>query len=82
MIIAFTAEETAEASDQSHHLTQGWWRFRELGAVGDDPGGLPFLGVKDHLARQVRTILSPGKGQLGDRPHYFQRKEANLDRFR
>lgn len=46
---------------------QGWWRFRGLGAVGGNPGNRPFFRVKDHLARQVRAIPSPGQ-EMQDTP--------------
>ena len=60
-------EKPAKAGDQPHHLTQGGWSFRRFGAVPDDPGGLPFLGIEHHVARQIRAVPAPGH-QVQDAP--------------
>ena len=64
MTIVFAPQETA---DQAHHLAQRGWGFRGLGPVCKDPGGLPFLGIKHHVARQIRAVPTPGD-QVQDPP--------------
>jgi hypothetical protein len=54
--IVFTAEKPTEARDQAHHRIQGWWGLGRWTAVGDDPGGLPLLGIEHHVTRQIRAI--------------------------
>ena len=58
--VAVAPEKPAKAGDQPHHLTQGWRDCRGFGAVDDDPGGLPFLGIEHHVTRQIRAVPTLG----------------------
>ena len=67
MTVVFAAEKATKASDQTDHLTQRGWCFRRLGAMGHDPGGLPFLGIEHHVTRQIGAVPPPGD-QVQDAP--------------
>ena len=67
MTVLFAPEKPAEAGDQPHPLSQGWRCCRRWVTVGHDPGGLPFLGIEPHVARQIRAVPAPGH-QVQDAP--------------
>ncbi len=54
MIVVFAPEKAPKAGDQPRHRPQGRRDCRWFGAVGDDPGGLPFLGIEHHVTGQIR----------------------------
>ena len=89
MAVVFAAEKAPEAGDQPHHLAQRWRGFGRWGAMGHDPGGLPFLGIEQHVTGQIRAIPAPrdqvqdapGDDQVKDQGPFQPRQGAQLQRF-
>ena len=63
MAIALACQETSEAGNQAHHVTEFWRLGGWLAAFFDKPRGLPFLGIEHHAAGQgIHALASPHAG--------------------
>src|SRR5512135_775039 len=89
MTITLAPEKPAKARDQTHHQTQGRWRVWWGASVRDNPGRLPFFGIKHHVARQVGAVPAPGDqmqnpprdDQVDDQGSFQPLQRAQLQRL-
>ena len=89
MTVVFAPQKATKAGDQPHHLAQRWRGFGRLGAMGHDPGRLPFFGIEYHVTGQMRAVPAlrdqmqdvSGDDQVNDQDPLQPLQGAQLQRF-